>query len=85
MNKINWSIIRGAIIDMDGVVFRGNTSIKSAIKAIKIWRKNNIKICFLTNNSTKNQSEFANKLKFMGLSLKKESIISTSLCDANYL
>ena len=85
MNKINWSKIKGAILDMDGVVYRGNSSIKSAIKAIKIWQNNNIQICFLTNNSTKNQSQFANKLKLMGLSVKKESIISTSVCVANYL
>ena len=63
MNKINWSNVKGVIIDMDGVVYRGNTSIKSAMKAIKIWRHNNIQICFLTNNSTKNQSDFAKKLK----------------------
>lgn len=85
MNKINWSNVKGAIVDMDGVVYRGNTSIKSAMKAIKIWQNNNIQICFLTNNSTKNQSEFAKKLKLMGLIVKKESIISTSVCVANYL
>ena len=85
MNKINWSNVKGVIIDIDGVVYRGNTSIKSAMRAIKIWRNNNIQICFLTNNSTKNQSEFAKKLKLMGLIVKKESIISTSVCVANYL
>ena len=85
MKKINWLDIKGVILDMDGVVYRGETSIKSAIKAINIWQRKNIKICFLTNNSTKNQSEFSHKLKLMGIKVKKESIISTSVCAANYL
>jgi 4-nitrophenyl phosphatase len=70
---------------MDGVIYLGNSRIKSAIKAIKIWRRKNIQVCFLTNNSTKNQLQFAKKLKLMGLSVKKESIISTSFATANYL
>ena len=85
MQKIDWTNIKGVIIDMDGVVYRGNTAIKSAIKAIKIWLKNDIKICFLTNNSTKNQSAFAKKLRSMNLIVKKDCIISTSVCTANYL
>ena len=66
MKKIIWPNIRGIILDMDGVVYKGNVGIKSAIRAIKIWKKKNIQVCFLTNNSTKNQSEFAKKLKSMG-------------------
>jgi len=85
MSKINWLQVKGVIIDMDGVIYNGNTSIKSAIKAIKIWQSNNIKICFLTNNSTKNQLEFAKKLKSMNLLVKKESIITTSVSTADYL
>ena len=85
MKKIIWSNIKGVILDMDGVVYRGNTSIKSAFKAINIWRNNNIEICFLTNNSTKNQFEFAKKLKKMNLIVKKESIISTAISTADYL
>ena len=85
MKKIIWHDIKGIILDMDGVVYRGNVAIKSAIKAIKIWEKNNLQVCFLTNNSTKNQSEFAKKLKSMGLEMKKESIISTSLATSTYL
>ena len=85
MKKINWSDVQGVILDMDGVMYLGNTRIESAMKAIKIWQKKNIKICFLTNNSTKNQSEFAKKLKLMDLIVKKKSIISTSVCTANYL
>ena len=85
MKKINWQHVKGVILDMDGVVYNGDKSIKSAIKAIKIWRKKNIKICFLTNNSTKNQKEFANKLKSMNLIVDKKSIITSSVCTANYL
>ena len=85
MSKINWLQIKGVIIDMDGVIYNGNTEIKSAINALKIWKNNNIKICFLTNNSTKNQLEFSKKLKSMNLIVKKESIITTSVSTANYL
>ena len=85
MKQIDWNKIYGVILDMDGVIYNGNSCIESAIKAINIWQKNNIKICFLTNNSTKTQLEFSKKLKDMNLFVKKESIISTSICTANYL
>ena len=39
MKKIDWNNINGVILDLDGVVYKGNESIKSAIKAIKIWNK----------------------------------------------
>ena len=85
MKQINWNNIKGVILDMDGVIYKGDSAIKSAIRAIKIWNNNNIRICFLTNNSTKNQLQFAKKLKLMGLIVKKKSIISTSVATANYL
>ena len=85
MKKINWSNVKGVILDMDGVIYKGKTSIKTAIKAITFWQKKGIKICFLTNNSTKSQFEFSKKLKSMGLFFNKNSIISTSVSVANYL
>ena len=85
MKKFSWKNVYGVIADMDGVIYRGDKSIKSAIKAIKIWKKKNIKICFLTNNSTKNQIEFKKKLHKMDLNVHKKSIITTSVYVADYL
>ena len=85
MKKIKWLNIKGVILDMDGVVYRGDTAIKSAIKSINIWKNKNIKICFLTNNSTKNQYGFSKKLSLMGINVNKQSIITTSLFAADYL
>jgi len=85
MKKFSWQNVLGVIADMDGVVYRGEKSIKSAIKAIKIWNKKKIKICFLTNNSSKNQIEFKKKLERMDLKVDEKSIITTSVCVADYL
>ena len=85
MKKFFWQNVQGIIVDMDGVIYRGEKSIKSAIKAIKIWNEKKIKICFLTNNSTKNQIEFKKKLQRMDLKVDKKSIITTSVCVADYL
>ena len=85
MHKIDWLNIKGVILDMDGVIYRGDKKIKSAIKAIKIWQNKNISICFLTNNSTKSQYQFSSKLKSMGLLFKKDTIITSAICASNYL
>jgi ribonucleotide monophosphatase NagD (HAD superfamily) len=44
MTKINWKKIKGFIFDLDGVVYRGNKPIKSAVKTINHLIKKNIKL-----------------------------------------
>ena len=85
MRKINWKKIKGFIFDLDGVVYRGSKPIESAVKKINELLKNNYKVTFLTNNSTKSQKEFAKKIIKCGIDINSKFIITTSVATANFV
>tara|TARA_B100000927_G_scaffold286755_1_gene278710 strand:+ start:3564 stop:4340 length:777 start_codon:yes stop_codon:yes gene_type:complete len=85
MTKINWKKIKGFIFDLDGVVYRGNKPIKSAVKKINYLIKKKYKVAFLTNNSTKSQKEFSQKIIKCGVDIKPEFVITTSVATANFI
>ena len=85
MKKINWKNIKGFIFDLDGVVYRGNKPIKTAVKKINELIKKKYKVAFLTNNSTKSQKEFAQKIVKCGIKINFNFVITTSVATANFI
>jgi 4-nitrophenyl phosphatase len=85
MTKINWKKIKGFIFDLDGVVYRGNKPIKSAVKTINHLIKKKYKVAFLTNNSTKSQKEFSQKIIKCGVKIEPKFVITTSVATANFI
>ncbi len=73
------------LLDMDGVVYVGNSLVKGAEKAIKYLRENGKSIIFLTNNSTKTRIEYKKKLSKLGISAKESEILTAAYATARYL
>lgn len=67
------------ISDLDGVTYRGEDPIESAVKAFQKWHENGFPYAFVTNNSTKTAEEFAGKLNGMGIPASANQIVTT--CD----
>jgi len=66
MNKeINKEInqVKLFLMDMDGTVYLGNNPIPGAFEALEYLRTHGRKICFLTNNSSRANITYRNKLK----------------------
>mgnify|MGYP000855138275 CR=1 FL=1 len=78
----NWPKISGIISDLDGVTYRGDDPIESAVAAFKTWDAADLPYAFVTNNSTKSAEEFADKLNGMGIPAIAERIITTSAAAA---
>jgi len=78
---------RGYIFDMDGVVYRGDEPIQSAIEAVNTLKKRGRKLMFITNNSAKLAEEYRSLLLNMGVEppLDEESIITSGDVTAMYL
>lgn len=70
--------IRGIIADLDGVVYRGNTPIDSAVESFVHWREAGIPYCFVTNNSTRTTIEVAAKLTTMGVPTSPDQVVSSA-------
>lgn len=73
------------IFDMDGVVYRTNDPIHSAIDVIKELRQLGKKVVFQTNNATRTPEQFAEKLAKMNLVTDPKDIFNTPTIAVNYL
>lgn len=73
------------IIDMDGVLYRGNRKIEGADRFISFLQDQNIPFLLATNNSTKTRKMYVEKLSGMGISVKKEQIITSAYVTAEIL
>jgi 4-nitrophenyl phosphatase len=67
--------LKGIILDIDGVLRRGNDVIPRSLEAVEKLLEKGLKICYLTNNSTKTRAQVLKSLTQMGF---PSSVIVTS-------
>ena len=82
---MHWPKITGIISDLDGVTYRGDEPIDSAVGAFQKWAEIGLPYAFVTNNSTKSAEEFSVKLNGMGIPADPAHIVTTSAVAADYL
>lgn len=77
--------LRNLIIDMDGVLHRGNEVIPGARELIDFSRQQGIGFTLATNNATRTPQQFVDRLARMGLQVHTEEVLTSSLATASYL
>ena len=70
--------IRGLILDMDGVLWKDTQAIGDLPKIFERIREQGIKVVLVTNNATKEISEYLKKFGDFGVTLKAEQIITSA-------
>ncbi|SBS88225.1 4-nitrophenylphosphatase, putative [Plasmodium ovale] len=71
--------------DCDGVLWKGNDVIQGAVEVIAKLLREDKKVYFITNNSTKSRNTLLEKFHKLGfLFVKKENILCTSYAIAKY-
>ena len=83
--KIKNNLIKGFLIDIDGVVLSSNKLINGSLNFISSLNKKKIPYRFLTNNTTKNKNQLVNKLKNAGLNINTNQIISAGIAGISFL
>ncbi len=73
------------VIDMDGVLYRGNRKIEGADSFIKFLQDNGIPFLLATNNSTRTREMYVEKLRNMGIKVSKRNIITSAYVTAEVL
>jgi glycerol 3-phosphatase-2 len=74
----------GLLLDLDGVVYRGNQPISEAIETIeKLSTK--FSIGYVTNNASRTQEQIAQQLRGFGLALDESQVISSAMAAAEML
>jgi glycerol 3-phosphatase-2 len=72
----------GFILDLDGVVYRGDHPIPGAADAIDALRERGRRIVFLTNNSARTPAQVAEKLAGMGIRSDPDEVVTSAQAAA---
>lgn len=76
---------RGYLIDMDGVMYRGEELIPGADEFISSLREQGIPFLFLTNNSQRTRRDVVTRLRRMGIDVEEEHIFTCAMATARFL
>lgn len=77
--------MKNYILDMDGVLYRGNQLIPGAREFIERLQAGGHRFLFLTNNSQRTPLDFQRKLERMGLNVGEEHYFTSALATAAFL
>ncbi len=77
--------VRTFVFDLDGVVYRGEQPLPGAAETIETLQHFGHQVCFFTNNSTQSRTEYAHKLRNIGLSVDETRIMTSAYATALYL
>ena len=72
-------------LDMDGTVYLGNKILPGVLTFLSYLRKTGRDFIFLTNNSSKNATFYANKLASLGINCSENNILTSGEATALYL
>ncbi|HUP27075.1 MAG TPA: HAD-IIA family hydrolase [Chloroflexia bacterium] len=75
----------GLILDMDGVLYRGDQALPGAQRLFPALRAAGIEFLLLTNNATLTSAEFSEKLARMGIAVRPEAILTSAGATALYM
>ncbi|MDB5079638.1 MAG: hypothetical protein JWP00_1562 [Chloroflexi bacterium] len=73
------------LMDMDGVLYRGNQPQPGLIEFFDFLRQNNIPFLLLTNNSAHSASDYTRKLARMGVTVQDSETVTSGQATAAYL
>ncbi len=74
--------VRLFLLDMDGTFYLGDRLIDGALDFIQTLREQSRDFLFLTNNSSKNRSQYADKITQLGLTLTPDQVFTSGEATA---
>ncbi len=73
------------LLDMDGTIYLDDDLFDGSLDFINLLREKNIEYIFLTNNSSKSQEDYLDKLKRIGIPARIENIFTSGNAMGLYL
>ena len=77
--------IRAFVLDMDGVLYRGNHVRDGAVDFVRYLAQREIPFVFLTNNATRSSAMYGEKLAALGIEVPPSRIIGAAQASAEAL
>jgi 4-nitrophenyl phosphatase len=85
MPELKLSNIRALIIDMDGVLWRGNDPIGDLPSIFNQFNDRGWKIVLATNNATRTIEQYVQRMQSFGVELQPWQIVNSAVTAAHYL
>ncbi len=85
VEELHFEEKKNFLIDMDGVLIRGNTLVPGADEFIQRLHDRGAKFLMLTNNSRFTPRDLAFNLRNIGLKIQQENIFTSALATASFL
>jgi 4-nitrophenyl phosphatase len=77
--------VRALIIDMDGVLWRGDTPVPGLIEFFQFLWDRSISFRLATNNSSKTPEQYVDKLASMGVEVPSKAILTSAIATARHI
>jgi 4-nitrophenyl phosphatase len=85
MNSPSLASIRALIIDMDGVLWRGAEPLPGIAEFFAFLRRRGIRFVLATNNSSRTEAQYAERLAGYGAPVALDEILTSSTATAEHL
>ena len=77
--------VRCFLLDMDGTFYLGEQLLEGALRFIDVLRQQGREFLFLTNNSSKDSQQYAEKITRLGLSISREKVLTSGEATAMHI
>jgi arabinose operon protein AraL len=81
----NLAEIRGAVVDLDGTIYRGSELIPGADAAVEALRDAGVEVLFLSNKPIKRREAYRELLASLGIDVARDRIVNSSAITADHL
>ena len=78
-------MVRHVVMDMDGVLYRGDHPLPGAVDTLNTLRESGVKVAFLTNNASRHREELATRLSRLGFPCATDDVWGSAYIAARYL
>jgi 4-nitrophenyl phosphatase len=76
---------RGAVLDLDGTIYRGRSVLPGAHEAVESLRERDVSLLFFSNNPTESPRAYADRLADLGIEVSPTEIVSAASVTTRYL
>jgi 4-nitrophenyl phosphatase len=77
--------IHALVIDMDGVLWRGDDPLPGLVEFFKLLRERSIAFCMATNNASGSPGRYVEKLASMGVEVSPGDILTSAMVTAQHI
>lgn len=84
-SKPTLKMIKTLLIDLDGVLYRGDQPVPGLQDFFRFLRRRSINFLLTSNNATRTPEQYAQKLLKMGVEVEPESVLTSGQATAAYL